>query len=362
MTNAPVPPPKPTRSAVPSPPPGQPPTAAPRPSRALWLGVGFWVLGSAGLGYTFTGAPQAVGRTATEGVSNQGGTNPSSSGQDVQGITRGQVEAAVSQLAKHLLSRPDDAEGWFMLGRAQMMLGRLPQALVAYERLHRLRPDDADGLVDYAEALAATDGRLLQGESLHLIERALKLAPDHLKALVLAGSAAFDRHDDVKAVQYWDRAAGMGPADEQLVQMARDGAAAARRRSKLQAPPPTRATRPVAAAASAVSGTVRLSPTLKALASPEDLVYIFARPADGAHRPLAVVRKRVKDLPAPFTLDDSSSMSPAARLSGAQRVVVGARISRSGQAMPQRGDLQGSSPPVSVGTTGLVVDISTLVP
>ena len=326
--------------------------------------VAAFVLGLAGVGYTFTGAPQVVGKTSDEVIAAQGGaTGGGVSGGPEAAPTREQVEALVAKLAERMQSRPDDAEGWLMLARSQMMLGRLLEALAAFERLIQLRPDDANTLVDYADALAVKNGRSLEGEPLRLIERALKLEPDHLKALALAGSAAFNRQDDIKAVLYWDRAVSIGPAEQEIVQMARDGAAAARERSKMPvaaAAAPVAA--PVAAAASAVSGTVRLSAALKAQASPDDVVFIFARPADGSRMPLAILRKQVKDLPAAFTLDDSLAMSPAARLSLAQQVIVGARISKSGQAMPQPGDLQGLSAPVKVGTTGLVVEISTQLP
>lgn len=340
--------------------------------------VAAFVLGLAGVGYTFTGAPQVVGKTSDEVIAAQGGaTGGGVSGGPEAAPTREQVEALVAKLAERMQSRPDDAEGWLMLARSQMMLGRLPEALVAFERLIQLRPDDANTLVDYADALAVKNGRSLEGEPLRLIERALKLEPDHLKALALAGSAAFNRQDDIKAVLYWDRAVSIGPAEHEIVQMARDGAAAARERSKMPvasaaagmagnpapaAPAVGSTAAPVAAAASAVSGTVRLSAALKAQASPDDVVFIFARPADGSRMPLAILRKQVKDLPAAFTLDDSLAMSPAARLSLAQQVIVGARISKSGQAMPQPGDLQGLSAPVKVGTTGLVVEISTQLP
>ncbi len=337
----------------------------------LTLCVGVFVVGLAGAGYLYTGAPQVVGKTSDQVVAKLKAPAPGASAATDQAPTREQVEAMVAQLAERMQGRPDDAEGWLMLGRAQMMLGRLPQALEAYERLVKLRPDDANTLVDYADALAVKNGRTLQGEPLRLIERALKLEPDNLKALVLAGSAAFDREDHAVAVRYWDRVVSIGPADQEFVQMARDGAKAARERGKL--PPAAgavpavaalQAAAPVAAAlaASAVSGTVRLSPKLQALASPEDLVFIFARPAEGSRMPLAIVRKQVKDLPFAFTLDDSTSMSPAARLSGAQRVIVGARISKSGQAMPQPGDLEGLSEPVKVGTTGLLLEISAQLP
>lgn len=360
-----------------------PALAAPRPSRWIWLGVSAFVLGLAAVGYVYTGAPQVVGKTPAEVVAAQGGAGAAAAGAE-QAPTREQVQAMVAKLAERMQSRPDDAEGWLMLGRAQMMLGQLPEALVAYERLVQLRPADANILVDYADALAVKNGRTLQGEPLKLIERALKLDPGNLKALALAGSAAFDAQDDVKAVLYWDRAVSIGPPDHEIVQMARDGAAAARERGKLPvatglavagatgmaakpaaAAPAPSAVSPAAgpaAAASAVSGTVRLSAQLKALASPEDVVFIFARPADGSRMPLAILRKQVKDLPAAFILDDSLAMSPAARLSLAQQVIVGARISKSGQAMPQSGDLQGLSAPVKVGTVGVVLEISTQLP
>jgi cytochrome c-type biogenesis protein CcmH len=358
----------------------------------LFLAVGVFVLGLGGVGYTFTGAPQVVGKTSDEVMAALKGPGAAAGADQAPATpTREQIEALVAKLAERMQSRPDDAEGWLMLARSQMMLGRLPEALTAFEHLAKLRPDDANTLVDYADALAIKNGRTLEGEPLQLIQRALKLEPDNLKALVLAGSAAFNRQDDVMAVFYWDRAVSIGPPEHEIVQMARDGAAAARERSKVPvaagaavAGPAGMVTKPaapgvappaapaiagtgvaptaVAAAASAVSGTVRLSAQLKAQAAPEDSVFIFARPADGSRMPLAILRKQVKDLPLNFTLDDSLAMSPAARLSLAQQVIVGARISKSGQAMPQPGDLQGLSAPVKVGTTGLVVEISSAVP
>lgn len=377
----------PPEQTPPSPPSQSPPllppqvlqqaTSTARPSRVLYLCLGVLVVGLAGAGYLYTGAPQVVGKTSDQVVAELRASAPGASAETGQAHTREQVEAMVVQLAERMQGRPDDAEGWLMLGRAQMMLGRMPEALLAYERLVKLRPDDANTLVDYADALAVNNGRTLEGEPLRLIERALKLEPDNLKALMLAGTAAFDREDHAVAVRYWDRVVSIGPADQEFVQMARDGANAARERGKL---PPAAATAPVvpvapvaqvaapgapvaaALAASAVSGTVRLSPKLQALAAPEDMVFIFARPAEGSRMPLAIVRKQVKDLPVAFTLDDSTSMSPAARLSGAQRVIVGARISKSGQAMPQPGDLQSLSEPVKVGTTGLVLEISAQLP
>jgi cytochrome c-type biogenesis protein CcmH len=222
-----------------------------------------------------------------------------------------------------------------------------------------------------------------------LIERALKLDPDNLKALALAGAAAFDRGDGNEAARLWDRVALLGPPGSPVVQQAREGAAEARKmaaeragatggsaaqaQAQTQAPAPAPApaqgpgaSQKTAVAGPTVRGTVTLSAALKAQAKPEDTVFIFARNAEagpGAPRmPLAIVRKQVKDLPAAFTLDDSLAMGPGMGLSSARQVVVGARISGSGQAMPQPGDLEGLSAPVAVGSQGVVVEISRALP
>ncbi len=105
-----------------------------------------------------------------------------------------------------------------------------------------------------------------------------------------------------------------------------------------------------------------MAPALMAKAQPGDTVFIFARPADGARMPLALLRRQVKDLPMNFELDDTLAMSPQAKLSSVQRVIVSARVSRSGQAQPQPGDLEGASEPVAVGTTGLKLVIERAVP
>jgi cytochrome c-type biogenesis protein CcmH len=107
-----------------------------------------------------------------------------------------------------------------------------------------------------------------------------------------------------------------------------------------------------------VSGIVTLAPGLKDQVAPDETLFVFARAVDGPRMPLSILRKRVKDLPLQFTLDDSLAMSPDAKLSSVSQVIVGARISKSGNAMPQPGDLQGQAPPARVGSNDLKIEIS----
>ena len=182
-------------------------------------------------------------------------------------------------------------------------------------------------------------------------------------AMLARSYAVLGRH--AEAVTAFERALALRPNDPMLMagytdSMAKQGAGAA----VGALPGASNANAPAAkadASKATVSGTVSLAPTMAKLAGPEDTVFIFARAAQGERVPLAVLRKQVRDLPLHFTLDDSMGMSPQNKLSGATQVVVSARISKSGQAMPQSGDISGQAPPVAVGTSGMAIEIRDLV-
>jgi len=297
---------------------------------------------------------------------------PQADEQSGQGAAdQAQVVAMVEQLAERMRQNPNDGEGWAMLARSFSAMERHEDAVVAYQKAVALRQDDADLLVDYADALAVKNQQSLQGEPMDLILRALKINPDQIKGLALAGTDAFLRKDFALAAKYWGRIEAISPPDNSLVQRLSSSLQEARKLAGLpaQAAPMAAQTKPQANGAAdpaafsgpSVSGTVSLSPELRALANPEDTVFIFAREAPNGRMPLAAERKQVKDLPYKFTLDDSKSMSPQVRLSGATQVVISARISKSGNAIAQPGDLQGQSAPVALGAKDLRIDIREVV-
>ncbi|WP_395668650.1 c-type cytochrome biogenesis protein CcmI [Rhodoferax sp.] len=276
-----------------------------------------------------------------------------------------QIVAMVDKLAQRLKEQPGDAEGWTMLARSYSVMGRNDDAIDAYAKAIALRKDDASLMADYADALALKNNRNLDGEPMVWVERALKLDPKNLKALALAGVYAYDRKDYAGAIKQWEKVVQYGAPDNPFV--VQFGPAIAEARAQAGLPPAAPANVPAPSAANAktaspvagasVSGRVVLSAALAAQAQPQDTVFVFARPASGTGMPLAVLRKQVKDLPFEFKLDDSMAMSPANALSGAGSVVVSARISKSGNAFPQPGDLMGQTAPVAVGAQGLQITI-----
>ena len=324
-------------------------------SGRLLAGIALAIVLIAAAGYWYKAVPVLEAQVASEG---EGAGQPNSS----------QILAMVDKLAERLKQDPSDGEGWAMLARSYSVMERNADALDAYARAVALRKDDPSLLVDYADALAVKNNHSLAGEPMKLITQALKIDPANLKGLALAGTDAFVRGDFAQAVRYWSEVEKVGPPDNALVQRVSASLPEARSRAGLPAAPnPMSAPAPAQAAATqsapsgaaaSVSGTVTLSPALLAKASPQDTVFIFARPATGARMPLAAQRVQVKDLPYRFTLDDSKSMSPATPLSSSAQVVLGARISKSGDAIPQPGDLSGQVGPVALGTQGIALEIN----
>lgn len=127
-----------------------------------------------------------------------------------------QIQAMVSRLAQRLQSQPNDPEGWRMLARSYETLGRFPEAVQAYQRLLALRVPDPDLLTDYAVTLGMSENHTLVGEPEKLIAQALKLNPNHVQALALAGSAAFERRDYARAISQWEKIVALLPPDAEV--------------------------------------------------------------------------------------------------------------------------------------------------
>jgi cytochrome c-type biogenesis protein CcmH len=299
--------------------------------------------------YIQVGAPGALDRAAATAAAPHGG----------QEFTPEQVDEMLVQLAERLEREPDNVEGWVLLGRSYSALGRFPEAAAALRRAVELHGNDPNLLADYADVLAMSTGQNLEGEPLQAIEKALAIDPDHKKALALAGTAAYERGDFAGAVERWERLLKTVPPDSEGARSIQASIDEARTRAGLPAAPPPPSGQSDGAR---VAGVVMLAPDLAAKAAPDDTLFVYARAVQGPPMPLAIQRLKVSDLPAKFALDDSMSMAPGLAISRFPQVVVQARVSKSGDAAPRSGDLEGSVGPVKVGGADLELVIDKVRP
>ena len=280
-----------------------------------------------------------------------------------------QMQERIQALEQKLASAPQDAKGWGVLGRSYAALGEYAKAAGAFAKADALTPGDAQLLADYADALAMSQGRRLAGEPMDLLKRALVADPNNVKALLLAGTADFEAGRFDSAVAAWEKVAALAPQDVELITSLKQSIEDARAKmggagapvAASQTPPGGQTAAKPASGAEAISGRLTLSRALADKASPSDVVFIFARAAQGPRMPLAAFKLQVKDLPMDFRLDDSMAMAPQAKISSASEVIVTARISKSGDPIPKSGDLEGSSAPVKPGAGGINLEIREVV-
>lgn len=264
----------------------------------------------------------------------------------------GDIEPLLNSLKSKLEKNPGDGTGWALLARSYVELRRHADAVSAYEKAVKAIPDDPQLLADYADALAVVNGHKLAGKPEELVNKALKLDPNHTKSLMLAATAAYDRKDYKQAIGFWERLQKNLPADSDILPEIK---AALNEAYALSGEKPPSSPVQKAVLAAGVSGTVHIAPALASKIDPSATVFIFARATQGMPMPLAIVRTSAKDIPYTYHLDDSTALMPDHKLSQASEVVLVARISKTGDAKPQAGDLQGVS--AAVKPNGGIVDI-----
>jgi cytochrome c-type biogenesis protein CcmH len=270
-----------------------------------------------------------------------------------QSARGGNVEPLLAAMNAKLAQNPIDGKGWALLARTYVELGRASDAVPAYEKAVKIIPNDAQLLADYADALAVSNGYNLAGKPTELVSQALQIDPRHIKSLLLAAAAATNRKDYKQAIIYWQSLQKELPADSEIAPKVKASLDEVYRLAGIKAPLADNG--PAAQASQGVSGTVKLAPALAANIDPAATVFVYARAAQGAAMPLAIERTTAKDLPYTYHLDDSKGLMPANKLSQASEVVIVARISKTGDAKPQAGDLQGTS--AAVKPNGGKVDI-----
>ena len=311
---------------------------------AIWTAVVLAValpLGSMGM-YMWVGQPEALNPLALKTPDQV----------DPKDLTK-----MAQTLAEKLQDKPDNLQGWVMLGRTYRTLENFDAALRAYDSALKLSDDD-DLKLERIEVIAMQRQGQFEGEPWNVIREVLQRDPQHFGALLTAGSASYAEGKFADALKYWEQARKPLDANNPDLQGLESAIATVRERLGM---PPAKAT-PAAASGLNVTGQVNLSASLKSKASPNDVVFIYATPANGDRMPLAIFKTTVSQLPFNFTLDDSTAMAPDRKLSAAGEVMVKVRVTKSGNAMPQSGDLSGSLGPVKVGAKGLKLEIKDQIP
>lgn len=319
--------------------------------------------------------PQAQLANATQMNRGSGGDSPA--GHD-------NFSSVLENLIVRLEKNPEDIEGWVMLGRTYAIMERYTEASNTYAKLAELVPNNPQILSDYADVLAMKNQGNLTGKPAELIYEALRIDPQYPKALALAGTIEFEQEKFEQAAMHWEKLLEVIPEDSQLANSVKTSIAEAKLLASggkaiatEQRPKATTSqqetdnqlekitsdtTATTAPVSLSVSGQVTISRELASKASPNDTLFIYARAKAGPKMPLAILRLKASDLPATFTLTDDMAMTPTMKMSSFPEVVIEARISKSGQAVPASGDLQGFSDPVKIGNNAIAIVINKQIP
>lgn len=271
------------------------------------------------------------------------------------------VEQMLATLVNRLKENPADTDGWYLLGRTYMAMEDYSNAAATFEKMHQLVGDHAVVLLSWADAQSMAQGGNLEGKPAELVRKAIELDPTNTTGLWLAGMVEDQAGNHGKAIEYWERLAPLIEKDPKsssriasLIEIAR---------AKAGLPAPVSGESKDRTALNRLQVLVKLAPELAGKAAPDQSLFIYARALKGPKMPLAAARHKVSDLPLEVTLDDSSAMMPKLKLSNFEQVLVGARISSSGNPIAASGDLTGEVSPVMVtGGEQVQVVIDSVVP
>ena len=280
-----------------------------------------------------------------------------------QQVAQQDVEKMVAGLAAKMEQDPSNLKGWAMLARSYKVMGRPKDAEKAYDRAGSYLDTDPQLLADYADVSASNANGSFEGKPQAIISRALKADPNNMMALWLAGTADYNRGDYKGAVQVWGRLAKLLPADSEDMKMIQGSIMEARGKANLPPEPlVSQVISPVAAVSSKnINGTVEINPDLKFRIKPDYIVMVIAR-APGARMPVAIMRGKAADLPLRFVLNDALAMTPDTLISNLSEATIEVRISKSGQAKAEPGDLYSEIQTVKVGTNNLKVVVDQVRP
>ena len=288
----------------------------------------FIVLLSSGLYFYLGEAPGVIASNAEQPLSREG------------------VDKMVAEFAAKMEKDPSNLKGWAMLARSYRILGRNEDAAKAYERAGSFIDTDPQLLSEYADVLATNANGNFAGKPLMLINQALKLDPNNLMALWLSGTASYTSGNYKAAVQTWEKLVNQIPPGTDEARSLEGSIAEARIKAGLPSVSPS------VVSGQSISGKIELSSDLKSRIKSGDIVMVIAR-KPGERMPVAVLKTTITDFPMSFSLNDSLAMNPSAPLSQLAEASIEVRISKTGMAKPEAGDLISNPQIVKVGANNV---------
>ena len=307
------------------------------------------------------------------------------------GHSAAELTQSVKLLEEQVKKSPDDPNAWFLLARTYGSIGRFNDSVDAYRQVDRIVPNNANVLADMADVMAAANGKVITPDVVAVLEKSLRIDPNQWKALLLLALNAWDKQNYADAAQYWERVLRVTPPDfpdrkqieENIREAKRLGGIADKQADGKGVDgtvpaPATAAPATVSPAAGAssmksapvpttqavgpreIKGVVSIDPALASKVRPDDSVFIYARPVKGSKMPVAFLKVKASELPYEFTLTGKTTMAAGmSSLADVDKVIVGARLSLTGNFMPQEGDIEGENPEaVKVGAEGVKVVLS----
>lgn len=271
--------------------------------------------------------------------------------------SREAIDKMVNGLAEQMKSDPNNAEGWLMLGKSYKYQQQYVKSADAFAHAYQLLGDKPDVMLAYAEALSFTTDEQITGKSADLVFKALALEPNNPNALWLAGMAKAQAGEFMAAKKLWTQLAAALPQGSEALQETQSLLTTIDRKiaeannetgKETVSKEATSENAEVSVSTANIDVQVSLAPEFQNQTSPTDTVFIYAQALSGPQMPLAIVRKQVSDFPLSVSLTDAQAMTPAMKLSNFTEVKLLARISKSGDAMKQAGDLIGVLESVTV--------------
>ena len=317
-------------------------------AKGQWL---FWPVAgaipiAAGVLYLSLGTPQALDPQARMRQPSQQATAPQQPTPQQAPQQAPPIDEIIAGIQQRLEVEPDDAEAWFMLGRAHLTVGEYQDAASALRKSVAIDDSNVNVRIRLADALALTQNRSLAGEPTEILKSVLEEEPQHPQGLWLYGMALNEVGEPAQAIEVWNRLLPLLSSDprsqgevEQLIANAAAQLPAGERAQTENSQPPADVSAGVSNTSGGVEVIVDVQPALAAGLSPETPVFVYAKAFNGPPMPLAVVKRSLADLPMTLTLTDAQAMMPSMNISAFDEVIVGARISKSGDPVGQPGDL-----------------------